>query len=463
MPNITDFMSNVFDLLTQTFGAALTPGTFLQIGWPGISLSPADFKSFDSPGGNYDPNRAEETFSLVSNIAPTCNALRFDNSGFEIDDLYQILIAGAIPQGADLTNLTANSAYKLFSDAQYGFINAQKGTTHNPNLFYYPCRAAPIDWYTEVAAQSWTTLSLTSAQVKPAKADAPFIRLGGKQLVDKGVWKIAPIGTDSALIKSRLQTNVSNRITQVTAIKPVALSAGVRRPLEVTGIKAKTSVLTTTPAKLAAGPARGALFDDKKFVKTFTELNATAATKKNLRPTYLLQGLGNLNQLSFDPQKYNVVPAKNLVINHQLLITSLLNNQLVSAPVEATTEGFEISFRFCVVNITRSWLNAALLNVKNWYLAGSKAGDYSTGTIENNPGMFPLLPTAFIAIRDLKITAKWDQQDLSNAAQAKSFGPFDLRSGSFSNNALEAKGLQIIAWLSRLNPMLPPLPDPSQG
>ena len=254
----------------------------------------------------------------------------------------------------------------------------------------------------------------------------------GKQLVDKGVWKIAPIGTDGVQIKSQLQTSLSKRITQFTAIKSRVLSPGVRKPLEVAGINAKASVVT-------------------------------ASTQKNFRPTYLLQGLGDLNQLNFDARKYNVVPAKNLAINKQLLINSLLNNQLVSTPVGSTTEGFEISFRFCVVNINRGWYKAALLNNKNWYLAGSKAGGYSKGTIENNLGMFPLLPTAFIAIRDLRITAKWDHQDLSNAAQAKSFGPFDLRDGSFSNNSLEAKGLQIIAWLTQLNPILPPLSDPTQA
>ena len=143
MPNVTDFMSNVFDLLTNTFSASLPPGTFLQIAWPGISLGPADFKPLDSPGGNYDPNRAEETFSLVSNIAPACSVLRFDNSGFEIDDLYQILIAGAIPQGADPANLAVNPAPRTnFSATPNMSLSVRKkGLRTTPTCFI--TRAGP--------------------------------------------------------------------------------------------------------------------------------------------------------------------------------------------------------------------------------------------------------------------------------------------------------------------------------
>lgn len=75
--------------------------------------------------------------------------------------------------------------------------------------------------------------------------------------------------------------------------------------------------------------------------------------------------------------------------------------------------------------------------------------------------MFPMLPTAFIAIRDLVIKANWSQPDLQAVKQAKFLGPFDISNGSINQNTITAKGLQIVAWQSRLTPLLPPLSSPS--
>ena len=63
-------------------------------------------------------------------------------------------------------------------------------------------------------------------------------------------------------------------------------------------------------------------------------------------------------------------------------------------------------------------------------------------------------------IRDLKITANWSQEDRQNLGNATSFGFFDIRDGSLNQNTLEVKGMQIIAWVSRGMPKLPPLSPP---
>ena len=85
------------------------------------------------------------------------------------------------------------------------------------------------------------------------------------------------------------------------------------------------------------------------------------------------------------------------------------------------------------------------------------AHEYSTGTIDNNPGAFPLLPIAFVAIRDLRISANWSNEDRAGMGNAASFGFFDLKGGAFTQDTYEVKGLQIVAWLSRATPPLPPL------
>jgi hypothetical protein len=143
-------------------------------------------------------------------------------------------------------------------------------------------------------------------------------------------------------------------------------------------------------------------------------------------------------------------------VDRQLLIKDLLNQRLPTKPVSPATNGFSISFRFCRVNIDRPWFKLALLAMPNWFMFNTNARAYSTGSIDDNPGMFPLLPLSLVAIRDLRITANWSSEDRDNLSKAVSFGFFDLRNGQFSQNTYEVKGLQIIAWISRLTPPLPP-------
>jgi hypothetical protein len=441
MATIVDLMSSVYDMLAKQLGSAGT-GSYLQFGWPGICLSSADFKPFNNPSGPYDAAVAEEMLSAVANIAPVCSAAKFENSGFELDDLYQILIVGAVPLGADPNNLINSPAFKLFSDAQFEFVSAQKGSTRDPSRFYYPCRATPSDWYTEDNAKNWLTLSVSSSQIKPAKPDSPFVKFGGKKLVDLGVLNIAPTD-DKALIRSKLQIGVDQKIEKFETRLPTTMSTNVR-PLDKGKLFAKADFASTQPVARAT-----------------TNVKTMAVANAKLRPRFAIVRLDKNAVPDVDPKRFEVVAAKNISFGERLYLNHVLTEQLVPKPIATTTEGFNISFKFCLVTLDRSWLKSALLNTRNWYMFGTKAGEYSQGRIDNNTGMFPMLPSAFVAIRDLTITANWSQQDAQTVAQSKSFGPFDVRNGTFNQGSLVAKQLQIIGWLSRLTPTLPPQEAPA--
>lgn len=462
MANVTDLMSSVYDILAKQFGSMAGPSTFVQVGWPGISLSPADFKPFNNPNGPYDTNCAEETVSFLANIAPTCNALKFENSGFEIDDLYQIIIAGAVPQGADPQNLLASPAYKLFSDAQYEFVASQKGSTRDPNRFYYPCRATPIDWYTEENARHWDTLSVTSGQVKPATKDSPFVKLGGQRLVDGGVLKTPPPGSKPGLVASQLQAGVDKKVSNFESRVPKA--ATNVKPLDSARLivvpKGSGQLMRggVTPVAIAAPTLT---VSDPAIARKFAEVNATPAAKSGLRPSFAVNRLSAKDLPAIDATRYDIVPTRNLTFNQQVYLRHLLTEQLVPRPLASTTDGFSISLKYRLVTLNRGWLKNALLSTKNWYMLGARAGEYSQGRIDNNPGMFPMIPSAFVAIRDLKIVANWSQQDAQTVAQAKSFGPFDLRSATFNQGVIEANQLQVPLWLSQLSSVLAPQKDPS--
>ncbi|MCU1246322.1 MAG: hypothetical protein JWN02_2232, partial [Acidobacteria bacterium] len=345
------------------------------------------------------------------------------------------------------------------------FVSAQRGSTRDPSRFYYPCRATPVDWYTEENARTWTTLSVTSGQLKPAGHDSPFIKLGGRTLVEAGVLKVPPAAS-TAVVRANLEAGVGQRLSKFEARVPAATFVNAR-PLDVA--RAKILGAPTGAAVHPVNPASArALVSAAPATMTVAKgsplLVAGAApvtlARAPLRPTFAVTG-AKQTLAAIDTARFDLVPSLEIPLNRRLFLRQVLAEQLVPRTVAPATNGFSISFKFCLVTIDRSWLKAALLSLHNWYMLGTKAGEYSQGKLENNRGMFPMLSSAFVAVRDLKITANWSPSDAQSVAQSKAFGPFDIRSGTFNQSTLEAKQLQVIGWLSRLTPSLPPMKDPT--
>ena len=67
-----------------------------------------------------------------------------------------------------------------------------------------------------------------------------------------------------------------------------------------------------------------------------------------------------------------------------------------------------ISFKVRKVLIQRPWFETLLLNYPTIGIKGLGKGSWSTGKLDasTNKGQFPLLPTAFIVAKDVKISAK---------------------------------------------------------
>ncbi len=140
------------------------------------------------------------------------------------------------------------------------------------------------------------------------------------------------------------------------------------------------------------------------------------------------------------------------------------------------TKKLKVTFSFCRIQINRGWYNNLLFSMGGWNLGNQyEAGGLSNGTKNQQlTTPFPLLPTSFIAVRDLKITADFSHED-SSLVQSKldtkasfGWGPFAL-SGSYSQGSVDKKfnsnfdgstisndGLQIIGWINNIVPFCPP-------
>jgi hypothetical protein len=275
-------------------------------------------------------------------------------------------------------------------------------------------------------------------KLKPANvAVASTVRLNAQQVVLQRQQAILPKTT---LPMSLVTKPLSSSMVAATAIKPVA--AHIATAAAVNATLAKPTLVTTAhPA--AAGVAT--IKPQALFAQKLVPQSAYSRFKLGTQ----LQTL-DLTQKKLDLSHIDVA--------NRYQLTNLINQQLPTKPA-STSDGFSISFKYCRVNIDRSWFKLALLKMKSWYMFGTQAGEYSTGSSTSNPGMFPLLPTSFIAIRDLKITANWSQEDRQTLGQATALGFFDIRDATLNADTLEVKGLQILGWISSLMPELPPMPS----
>ena len=172
--------------------------------------------------------------------------------------------------------------------------------------------------------------------------------------------------------------------------------------------------------------------------------------------------------------------------------------------------GLTISLKYGLVTIYRPWLQVDLFSMGNWYLVNNKKNCISDGTLKNQVGntkqLFPALPTQFLVIKDVQITATdWgsdgavlnsyyggDQGSTHSDSSTEeggggislgfvSFGgsashsdthasgqssSYQQANGSsyfgthFDGTTLTIPGAQIIAFVCDIMPACPPLDDP---
>ncbi len=473
MANASDFIGTVYNTLMKTLHIDNTSASeFMQIAWPGYALSAADFKPADAPNGPYDGDIAQETFSHIANIAPSFHRFKFENSGFEVDDLYEIVLAGAIPLGATPDTLASNPSYRLFSDAQYALLQARRGYKNDPNAFYYPCRATPINWYDEAAAAFWPTIEIKANQIEPiASGISAFVQAGGLTQVNQGMWKLKPESADEASLFHDMEAALRAKVewleqdlhanTGNTVIHTKPLSAGVSAATRATlgDVNAAAPLAALRARGLTTSVINPDFTRTPLFIDNFrSALAQSALSVKNIPVNRLASPnlQANLHNIDWAKRDLHGAATSKLDTAQKFLMKDLIDWLLPGKHVSAATDGFSVSFKFCRVNIDRPWLNLALLGTKNWTMLNTGLNEYSSGSADQNEGLFPLLPVSFIVIRDLKITANWSDDDRKTMAKSVSFGPFDLKEYSLEKNTLEVKGLQILAWISKLMPPLPP-------
>lgn len=176
----------------------------------------------------------------------------------------------------------------------------------------------------------------------------------------------------------------------------------------------------------------------------------------------------------------------------------------------ATNLSIELEYGIC--EISRPWLVTDIFHLNGWYLPGQRKGAVSSGHISDQVGdhdkLLPMLPTAIVVVRNVRITAEnwgsdkttlenyWSNGHRSDSSGGESIGgsasvpvfsflsltggyrrdeshyqgDFRDEAGNdvrndfgafFEGNTLVINGAQVVGWLGEIIPVCPPEDDPN--
>lgn len=148
-----------------------------------------------------------------------------------------------------------------------------------------------------------------------------------------------------------------------------------------------------------------------------------------------------------------------------------------SQHVSAETSGLRISFAYTLVTIRRPWLTFNLLGTPGWNTGNLfPKAKVSNGTKKNqDASVMPLLPTSFVVVKDVVISASWSKSDLdlikskTSGGGGFSIGPFSIGgtyassrsketyAAAITGGTIRVPGVQIIGVISQVVPLSPPV------
>jgi hypothetical protein len=434
MTDLNKLTQSVYDYFQKKYGVdtgSLGPGSlFLAFDKLATNLSVSDFKS--SPGDK-DINSAialQHGSDLV-NFVP-----QLDSEGFvaprgdlspSIDEQYSLLISAAqYPSQAGADNAAA-----LFLELKGQALRKFDESKMNMNLTdFWPATFTPQFWFNDQDPTLWSTYSTATS----AESGTPSPKPNVPPRVILGDWRwrvITPEAAPKLQVVRKLQAMPASQVVNSAAI----------RSLVPESPPAATRAVLGPSAKMTMSPNQASL-------ALKAQVSKPAANVLSARPS-LAANAAVLTKPQ--PARLSPLTAKNLALSNVVL-------NLPAQPVSSSN--FELSFRYCLVTFARPWLSASFLNAANWYIPGLQSGDCGGGKYESSALPFAFLPAKFIVVKDLNITAKWSEEDRKYINNSASFGPFWVETES-NSNTLKHPGMQIIAWLCQVMPVLPPVSDPS--
>lgn len=382
-----------------------------------------------------DGHRAiQELFSDFVNLMPIEDAAEVNVffSGEKIDSKYYSILDSAVAffDESDPDNETIHRA------AVHSIANAKEEyetwslARAMPDKFRLS-EPSPANWYDPSKEENWTNFEFKSADI-PTPTPQKKTPEAKPVTFNNFKWKIK---NDDDTIKRVLKA------TDINAIKTIDLHSHTSAIFSP-----KKMGITAPQLKIGATTVRGvAPKTSAATLKAIIPAHFTTVTKPVAKPAIK----------SFTIQPGIMMAIKGFNLDKQIMINQLVKKDAPVEPVK--TNGFTINFKYCIVNITRHWLDDNFIHNNDWYVPHTPKGQLTT---RDDTGMrLTKLPISFVAVKDLVIQADWSADDVTNAQNATDFGPFEISSG-ISNNSISHSGVQVMGWFLQDMPLMPPIGPP---
>jgi hypothetical protein len=411
----------------------------------------------DHPDGS--PEALEAFSSLVDDDLPTLAPL-FAPSGISLPQVYALILQAGAPSGP------LNNA---FASAQEKFATVSRGSLENPGTSYHPSWPSPIGWCDPGNDGLWTKVTIAPNQPPPPPAPhvspalMSFLREPAlAQLRVMAAPRPAPQPIHGPDIPLMLRANVASLRPSVGlppqakivanqklfAKVSVEAAASVKSPVMMSALAGKRGIMAQMTPAVASNLARlhpVALGDGTVHLRTgFHKVIGTPHFPADF-PIGGVTGIAEPAPPPPPPPPPAAPPS--------------------STTVTATQVG--LTFEYIQVSLRRPWLETTLMRLPSWSVQGLPQSSISNGHSDVNPGMMPLIPNAFVAIRNVSINGQWSASDRASIQSAlsgggvASLGPFALAAGGgalggFNGSSLSLPGVCIIAWICSVTPNIPP-------
>jgi hypothetical protein len=442
MADLNQLVEQIYSYFQQTYrleGATAPPGgLFLAFEKIGTSVSPQDFK-LSPEDSEFNAAKIQQHGSHIVDFVA-----ELDEQGFihprgdvsaTVEGQYRLLLSMAQPLGANAEAfLQVRGQAKQLMDEMQGDVSFDD---------FLPVQFTPQFWFNPDESANWTTYSTSStAPPPPQQPPPPPTKIAPWQ------WRV--VAPEARVQWSALQSAALQQaptpalpVTHLAAPANLHLSAAVAPTplaLAVAAPVAHPAPALTAGLALHAGVAARIPRNDFRadMVRVHVgDVASPAATATPVMRNWKLRA-----------------PYRSVAVVESM--------QLPQAT--PSSDSFSVSFEYCLVNVARPWISPNFLLQPSWHIPGQAAASWASGKYQTVAQSFGYLPAKILVVKNLKITANWSQEDLTRIhGTAAAFGPFSLLNYQFNSGTLSAPGMQIIAWLCQVMPMLPPASDPAIG
>ena len=427
--------------------------TVLSLMKPGLAINPADFRNPWTPGNPSGSQDAAINTAELVDVVPKMSTM-YTDSGNTISKIYKQVLDGvsipAQPANPAIDKQLADSDAVLYrmvaiTDPDTGEVSTKKmeSTLYRDYLdnqtAYNNARIAYIGAYLE--AQKTTTGKNTWPLI------ASTLQMPVKTAYDR--WRSA--GADQIEQAQAILNTSSQNALQKAWDQAKKLYEGYGVTLDDPGTGISTPIMRSSllPSNWYSTSATG--------WTTFDSASSNVATSNTSEFTSYGGSAGfSLGLFS---------------------IGGSAGHSSQSQHASSETNGLRISFSYTLVTIRRPWLTFNLFNTKGWNLGNLfKRGEISNGSkVKQDNAAMPLLPTSFVVVKDVKISANWSKTDWdliksqTSAGGGFGIGPFSI-GGTYAHSSskqtfqsalaagmITVPGVQIIGFISQVLPFDPPV------